>query len=237
MSHGSCSGVDLVGQAHRRGDDRAGRRVETATGLHHEAEQVAVAREPATRGSGTVRRAGRAAWRWSAAGRCCRTCRPPARPCWPAPCRPSARASGGAWRRGRRRLVDEVSHDEVIALALQLLHLAQRAEAGTGVVGLRQVGVVEGVLGTVVAADVALATEPARAPGQLEEVAVRLVHQLLAGHRRPVVVVEPDGERDEAPVLAELGGGVAKRRRLARGGSRSPRTGRVWARSIVSAQS
>ena len=165
--------VDLVGQPHRRGDHRAGATRAPAavrSRVHHEAEQVAVAARTSSRGSRL--RPGSA----------------------DAVAQQQERAAEGAGRqhhRSRRsvqrlgagasvgvgalvgRLVDDVAHDRSHRRSRRdPAHLAAGADVRAGVRGLRQVVVVEGVLGAVVAADVALAAEPARASRQPEEVAV-----------------------------------------------------------------
>ncbi len=95
----------------------------------------------------------------------------------------------------------DVVHAPAAALARgEGAHLGARAQLGARVPGGGQVGVVERVLGAVVAAEVALAAQPARLAGAPVEVRPRLADR-LARHRllaRPGG--EGDGERRQLPV-------------------------------------
>ena len=111
---------------------------------------------------------------------------------------------------GRRDVVERGVVDGVAAALarLEAAHVAQRAQLGAVVGGVREVVVVERVLGAVVAAHVALAAQLARRAGAPVEV-LELLDDRLAGHRRAPLVGEGDRELGQEPLQAVgLGGGL-----------------------------
>ena len=105
------------------------------------------------------------------------------------------------------------------ARRLEAADVAQRADLGARLLRARQVGVVERVLGAVVAADVALAAHLAGRAVAVVQVALRLL-DLLARDRRPAVVGERDRQRRVKPLepagLGRLLEGERLRRRRVR---------------------
>jgi hypothetical protein len=103
------------------------------------------------------------------------------------------------------RVVDDVS-DLVPATGPggEPAYLAAGADVGAAVARGRQVGVVEGVLGAEVAADVAFAGQSARLPWQAVDVAVLRLGERGSGDRRPAGGRgERDGERRPGQVQAQ----------------------------------
>ena len=95
-----------------------------------------------------------------------------------------------------------VMHGVAATLAwLEAAHVAQRAQFGAVVGGVREVVVVERVLGAVVAAHVALAAQLARRAAAAVEV-LELLDDRLARHRRAPVVGEGDRELGQEPLEA-----------------------------------
>jgi hypothetical protein len=108
------------------------------------------------------------------------------------------------------RLVPHVA-DRISSAAsgLELLHLTPRQDLGTQPLGLGEVIVVEGVLGPVVAADIALADQAAgvartRAPLYVPEP----IANGLARSRFLAFVAEGDGQLGQFPVEAQPLGGI-----------------------------
>jgi hypothetical protein len=137
-------------------------------------------------------------------------------------------------------LVLDVADDEAAARpGLERADLGEAADVGPGVPRLGEVVVVEGVLAPVVAADVALAAEPAGVAGvraalpDAVDVRARLLDG-LAGRGRLPVVGERHGEVRELPVVAERLRRLLERPRLERpvtaGPPSSPRRARSAAR-------
>ena len=93
--------------------------------------------------------------------------------------------------------------------------LREGSDVGAVVLGRGQVGVVQRVLGALVAADVALAAEPAGQPGEPVEVAVgRVGDDLLGGGPPAGLRRERDRQRRGERLEAHPPGGFAQRLRL-----------------------
>ena len=208
--------VDLVGDPDRGGDDRAGVGAQVAgeavaRGVHDEAQQVAVAGEAGAEG------AAQAGQRQPVAQQQVRRAEG-ARGQHQPPC-----ADGAHGQVDRGLAVGAGVHDvgDLVAAALvtverpEALDLVTGADVGAGVLGRRQVGVVEGVLGAVVAAHVALAGEGAGDPRQAVDVAVRRGLDLALPHRLlPRPAREADGQRRALQRQAGRLGGLLDRHRL-----------------------
>ena len=124
---------------------------------------------------------------------------------------------------GASGCLDEVGVHDLVAGAARAradpAHVGQRADLGAVVLGVREVVVVERVLATVVAADVALAAQlarRARAAVQVRE----LLDDRLARHRRPVRVGEGHRQLGQVPLEAVGLGRLLEGDRLGRRGVR-----------------
>ena len=101
-----------------------------------------------------------------------------------------------------------VAHLVAAAVArLDRPNVAQRPDLSAVVLGVREVVVIERVLGAEVAADVALAAQLARDAVAVVQVA-QLLLDLLAGPRRLALVGEGDGQRRQEPLEPVGLGGV-----------------------------
>ena len=121
---------------------------------------------------------------------------------------------------GRDVLERRVGDGVAAAVAwLEAPHVAQRPQLGAVVGGMREVVVVERVLGAVVAAHVALAAQLARRARAPVEV-LELLHDRLAGDRRAPFVGEGDRQLRQEPLHAVGLGGRLEGDRLRRLGVR-----------------
>ena len=186
---GRAGAVAHVADPDRAGDHRAptrrevpesGGRVDALLRVQQEADQVAVAAEPRPSGWAEPRERRLALQHQVSRAEGAGGQHQPAGPDHPVLHR--SRAAGrpvgvdaGRW------VVHAIAHLPQRPVAVEALDLVQRADIGAGVRGRREVGVVQGVLGTNVAADVAASAQVAGEAARPVDVAVpRLRHRIVA---------------------------------------------------------